>query len=263
MTKRNTSDPGGAGSQVLSDFVMCFGKGIASAVSAAGAVSMTIAGSGDLDIDPDSTGAAGDDVGEVHESAPWYGALGIVGRQLPPLNNEHLEVLCVRTGDGLIPMAVRDVRLRMAGSAPSEGTLAFVGYGGGFHSLTPVADGSDPSGGGTIHMVYCPYDFDADGVAQKAHTLIMDPSTGNQSIQLIHGDGMAITMSGEGDKALLLKNASGDANLRLDDNGITLTADTIVLAGNVIIGDAATMATALPLLAGASSPPCSKLYVAP
>jgi hypothetical protein len=154
------------------------------------------------------------------------------------------------------------------GVAPGEGVLALVGYGGGFHSLTPVEGDSTPDGGGTIHVLYCPYDFDDDGVAQKAHSIILDPTPGNESIIIAHADGMAITMSSQDKKAILMKNASGDATFRLDDDGITMTAANIQisgtitmdpgLAGNVVIGDPF---TASPLLPGVASQGSSKLFV--
>jgi len=176
--------------------------------------------------------------GEVDPSSEPFSSLGIIGRPLPPSKVSgravHMEVACLRTADGLVPISARDLRLKMGGDGPGEGTIAVVGYGGGFHSLSPV-DG-DPTKG-TIHIIYCPYDFDSGGVASKAHVITLDPSSGNESISIVHADGMAITMSNSGGlHELVLKNKAGDATIRLDDLGVTITAANIVLSGGVVAG---------------------------
>jgi hypothetical protein len=146
----------------------------------------------------------------------------------------------------------------MGGNAPNEGTVALVGYGGGYHSISPV-DNADMKKG-AIQVIYCGYDFDSSGVAGKAHTIIMDPTSGNESVMIVHAEGMAITMGDAANKkSLVLKNANGDAWIRLDNDGITLSGK-IVLNGGVIIGDPM---TSVPLLAGVASPPCSKLFLSP
>lgn len=260
---------GGASSSTEADSVLRFGTAVSSSLSdrnAAVQYSVTGIAGFDFTIGEEPTIPLDDDTAaEATEDAEPYTSPGIVGRPLPPRTVDgqdlHMDVVCVQTVDGLVPVGYRDLRLAMAGdSAPGEGVLAFVGYGGGFHSMTPVESGADPAGGGTIHVIYCPYDFDADGVAQKAHSMILDPTPGNESIMITHANGLAITMSDQDKKALLLKNAAGDATLRLDDDGVTITAQTIVLSGGVITGDPA---TAVPLLAGPASPPSTKFYVSP
>lgn len=200
--------------------------------------------------------------GETATAAEVYSGLGLLGFPLPPgpipnsTDNREVrhEVVCMRSTDGLIPIAHRDIRLQMPGGGPGEGTIALVGYGGGFHSLDPVDEGA----GGTIHVIYCPYDFDSEGVAQKAHSIILDPTSGNASITIAHAEGMAITMFDAGKKELTLKNAAGDATFRLDDDGITMTAVTIVLSGGVIVGDPL---TAIPLLPGTASQGSSVFFL--
>lgn len=251
-------DPGGTPSHVASDFVLRFGKCIGSSLDVNGSVQLTVTGVGDLDpINPSA--APTDELGERAEDQPAFGALGFMGRPLPPEDGAFTEVICQRTADGLIPLAVRDRRIHMGGAAPGEGVQALVGYGGGHYSLTPVPGNGSAYGGGTLHVLYCPYDF-VNGVPQKAHAVIMDPSAGNECLQLIHGDGMAIVMSSAGDKPLIMKNAAGDATLRLDDHGITLTATQIVLSGGVILGDPL---TAVPLLPGPASPGSTRVFVSP
>jgi len=193
------------------------------------------------------------------DDADIFGVLGVTARPLPPSTaatvSEHAEVVCIRTADGLVPIASRDVRLKMFGAAPNEGTVALVGYGGGYHSIAPVDN--DDLTKGAIQTIYCPYDFNSSGVAQKAHVITLDPTAGNESIAIVHAEGTAITMSAN--KEILLKNSTGTSYLMIDDNGITMTGQ-INLAGSVVIGNSA---TAIPLLAGVASGPCTTLFLSP
>lgn len=259
---------GGANSTTAADAVLEFCTAVNSSLSArTGAVQYSvsgIAGFGYTLGETPSVPLDDDTAAQATEDAEQYSAPGIIGRPLPPRNIDgniqHMNVICAKMADGLVPIAYRDLRLQMGGDGPAEGVLAFVGYGGGFHSMTPVEDGDDPAGGGTVHVIYCPYNFDASGSAQNAHAIILDPTVDNESIIITHGNGLAITMSDSGDKALTLKNAAGDATLRLDDNGVTITAANIILSGGVIVGNPN---TAVPLLAGAASPPSTVFYVSP
>ena len=254
------------GSQVPSDWVVALAKVISSslAVPAGGStnapVSFSLEGIGDaseLDSFEGEIPTEGD-TGESDE-AEIYGVLGVVGRPLPPTTDstvsEHAEVICIRTADGLIPVATRDVRLRMFGAAPNEGAVALVGYGGGYHSIAPVDN--DDLTKGAIQTIYCPYDFNSSGVAASAHVITLDPTAGNESISIVHAEGTAITMSAN--KEILLKNSTGTSYIMIDDDGITMTGQ-INLAGSVVIGNSA---TAIPLLAGVASGPCSTLFLSP
>ncbi len=260
---------GGASSQTASDFVVRFSTAVSSSLHEQnGSIQYSITGIMGFEGEVGSPGSVTFDDGTAAEGtndAEIYTAPGIIGRPLPPRTingvEQHMDVVCIQTVEGLVPIAYRDLRLAMAGgSAPGEGVLAFVGYGGGFHSMTPVEIGADPAGGGTLHVIYCPFDFDSDGVAQKAHSIILDPTVGNESIMIAHANGLALTMSDADKKAIVMKNAAGDATLRLDDDGITLTATTIVLSGGVIVGNPL---TAVPLLPGAASPGSTVFYVSP
>ncbi len=264
---------GGATSQTESDFVVRFSTAESSSLhTQTGGVQYSIVGILGFEGEAGSPANIAFDNGIAAEGtndAEVYGSPGIIGRPLPPrvVNGDelHMDVICVQTVEGLVPIATRDLRLQMAGdSAPGEGVLAFVGYGGGFHSMTPVQDpspgGTDPAGGGTLHVIYCPFAFDSNGVAQKAHSIILDPTEGNESIIIAHANGLAITMSDDDKKALLLKNAAGDATIRVDDDGVTITATNIVLSGGVVVGEPL---LAVPLLAGPASPPSSKFFVSP
>lgn len=203
----------------------------------------------------------GDDDGESREAADVFSALGLIGRPLPPSTRSgrvaHADVVCLRLADGLLPIGVRDNRLSMGGDGPAEGTVALVGYGGAFHAIG-VVDGDEAKG--ARHTIYCPYDFDAEGIPQKAHVITLDPTAGNEAVTIVHAEGMAITMLAGDGNAIMLKNKSGNATLRLDDGGITATAGTINLIGNVVVGNTV---GAVPLLAGTASPPCPRLFVSP
>ncbi len=255
---------GSMGSQVVADYVVQFGKVMSSSLSKSAesgenqAVLFSVAGIGDLDVSGDEPQVnLDDDTGEANETAEIFGALGVVARPLPPETSKgqsmHAEVACLRTSDGLIPISTRDLRLKMPGEAPKPGTVALVGYGGGFHSMDPVDDGV----GGTIHVIYCPYDFDSDGVAQKAHSIILDPTSGNESIVIAHADGMAVMLF---DEKVILKSKTGMSTLAVNDDGIHLSAPKIILAGGTIVGNPL---AAVPLLAGPLSPPSTMFFVSP
>jgi hypothetical protein len=258
---------GGATTQSDSDFVVQFCDAVNSTISPrTGAVQLSLTGIAGLDYEASTIPLADDTKAQSMQNAEQYSAPGIIGRPLPPENlrgvDYRMNMLCMVTADGLVPFAYRDLRWKMGGNGPGPGTLAFVGYGGGFHSLVPVSAVNGQTGktelarGGTIHILYCPYDYDSNGSAQKAHTIILDPTDGNESIVIAHANGLAITMADDAKKSLVMKNASGNATLRLDDDGITMTAAQITLAGTVTIGEPL---TALPIAAGPAVLPSSKL----
>ncbi len=246
-------------SQVPADLVIQFSKVIASSLAdTTQAIQYSVPGIGEMD--PSVPGGAinnDDNVGEGTDDAEAFGALGIIGRPLPPESiggqDFHMEVACIRMSDGLIPIAARDLRLKMQGDGPNEGTITFIGYGGGFHSLSPVDNGA----GGTVHVLYCPFDFDSNGVAQKAHSITMDPTEGNEMIALVHADGQAITMF---ENNITMKSPDGSSVFTIENGKIDITTGTLTLNAGVVIGDAA---TAVPLLPGIASPPSSKLLVSP
>lgn len=253
---------GGARTGVDSDLIVRFSTIVSSSISAkTNAVQLSLTGIAGLDYDAGTSDPSDTLNAETIDNAEQFASPGMVGRPLPPRTiggvEQHMDVIAIATADGLVPIAYRDLRLKMGPGAPGAGVLAFVGYGGGFLSQTPVPLSGDPAGGGTVQALYCPFDFDGNGVAQKAHTILLDPTLGNESLMLVHADGMAITMF---QNSLVMKNAAGDATLRLDDDGITMTAVRIVLSGGVVVGEPA---LAVPMLAGAASPPSSKLWVSP
>lgn len=240
------------GSQVPADFIVQFG---------------VVAGSS-LDEEPDtgfktavlfSVEGAGmiDEVGETESAAEVFGALGVLSRPLPPSTVSSrtikAEVACLRTADGLVPISTRDLRLRMGGDGPGEGTVALVGYAGGFHSISPVDN--DDMTKGAIQVVYCPYDYTA-GVAAKAHAIILDPTSGNSSISVVHSDGQCLLLQDDG--TIRMQSPDGQSFVQVEDDTVTISASVITLKGSVFVGDSA---TAVPLLGGAASQPSARLFI--
>jgi hypothetical protein len=77
--------------------------------------------------------------GESKTGVELFGALGLIARPLAPTTVEgrslHMEVVCLRTADGLVPIAARDVRLNQAFPNPKPGDVVLVGYGQNFVKL--------------------------------------------------------------------------------------------------------------------------------
>jgi hypothetical protein len=241
------------------DFIAGFGRVIGSSVSKqTKAILSKVVGIGPLDPDTED-----DEAGELADEAETFGALGVVSRPLPPskIGNRdvHCEALYMRSSDGLVPVSWRDLRLDSALSpTPSAeiapGTTSLAGYGGGFVSLG-LTDSNSGSKKASIGVSYIPYQFDASGVATKSHTIISDPTPGNESISVIHGDGLCVTLSSEG---ILLRADSNTWGV-MKPGTFLINAASIVLQGNVSLG--ANPATAVPLLAGPASPPSPSVFV--
>lgn len=209
-----------------------------------------------------------DSAGEQATSQSAYQALGVVARPLAPDADGYAEAAALRTSDGLETIAYRDLRLNQslnptgAGTAPAEGQVMVVGYGGAFlsHRLTDVDTGTKR---GNVTTIYVPHDFDADGVPQKAHAIVVDPTPGNSSIHLAHADGAFLALTedvGTGEHGITM--AVGDESFcRLSESELVLQAPRIMLKGVVSLG--AQAEAGVPLLAGAASPPCPSLFVSP
>ena len=110
-----------------------------------------------------------DSVGEQSVDQVGYGALGVIGRQLPPTNGQAAEAIALRTDGGLAPYGWRDLRLcdglnpGSASGTPAPGQLCFAGYGGAMltHSAT------DGTGAASIGTWYIPYAKDGSGVPTR------------------------------------------------------------------------------------------------
>lgn len=218
----------------------------------------------------DVSGLAGPRGEERDPGGEVFAQAGFVSRPLPPYvqseegelapnwkngeKQEYAESVAVRTSDGLESIATRDNRIRPGGSAPKEGDIGIAGYGGGMIMLSPTLEGGVPIS--DTLTIYTPFNRDANGKPQNAHFIALDTREGNESVSIIHANGMSVTMI---EDALVLRNRHGTASLTLDDKGITMTGQ-INLAGSVVIGNPS---AAVPLAAGAASPPCSTLFVSP
>lgn len=199
---------------------------------------------------------ADDEQAEQGHGQEVFGGLGHFGRPLPPDGDEFLEALGVRTSDGVVPIASRDLRLNRSvnpsggGAIPKEGQILQAFYGGGFISGERVA------GGGSLMVWYCPYDFDGDGIPQKAHCITLDPTPGNESLSIVHGDGYGLQCSSA--EGWTLCTPDGESWARLKDGEFLVNCAKIMLQGNVAVG--ASVATAAPLAASSTS---TSFFVAP
>lgn len=255
----------------LNQFVE-FCKVVSSAVigsNAAVVQNVTGAGGFAMDEDGNVTGEdESDDGGEQGHEQETFGALGIVARPLPPEGDLFAEALALRTDDGLIPYAYRDLRLHRALNpggdpvTPAEGQIMLVGYGGAFLSHAMTA-GNVGSRRGNVTTLYVPYDFDGSGVPQKAHAISIDPTTGNSSITFVHGDGVFLSLTddaGAGGPGIVWA-IDGSTFGRISAGEFVVNAAKIALKGNVYLG--AQAEAGVPLLPGVASPPGPSVFISP
>lgn len=191
-----------------------------------------------------SEGLGGEDIGQE-----MFSALGMIGRPKPPEGEAHTESIAARRGDGYAHIAYRDRRLQEKFPNPKEGEMAWVHYGGGFHSMSPGPNGE------TIHVLYVPYDFDGQGGPQKAHSIQIDPVSG--LVSMTHGSGHTVALR---DGEIMIR-ADGSTFLSVKPGEVLVNSAKIMLKGNVYLGAAAD--TGVPLLAGLASPPSPSVFVSP
>lgn len=220
----------------VSTFVKITGSTIAGKHSAVLVGGSGLAGGlGSVDDDPDD--------GEGVTDAENYGGLGLVSRPrvAETLDGDKLtaEALGMRKSGDIVPIAWRDLRLNRRFPAPKPGTIALVGYGGGFLSFDDGADSPD----GSVVTLYCPYAFDGNHVAQKAHVLTFDPTT--EAVALVHGDGLALTM--DPDNGITMR-ADSQTWLTLKPGEFTVFAAKSTIQGTVVLGQ--NPAGASPVLPG-------------
>jgi hypothetical protein len=251
-------NPSGVAVGAPSDYVVQFSRVLGSSVTTgagrAEGVSYSIEGLAALDLADPASAAFNRDAnkGERNEQAEVFGALGVMARPLPPEGKHHAVVMALRTADGLLPIAARDLRLGVGGSGLAVGAVALVGYGGGFHVVQPV----DPKNlsKGAIQILYCPFQFNGSGVPAKAHTITLDPTPGNESITIAHADGMAVSM---GNGQLTLRSKDGSAFITLDGGDLLLNGNVKITGALQFGGPAGVFPVALvgappgtPLLGG-------------
>jgi hypothetical protein len=105
---------------------------------------------------------------------------------------------------------------------------------------------------------YIPYNFDEDGVPQKSMAIIIDPS--NESIRLIHGDGMAILMENGN---VIIRNGAGNAYIQIHSGGIVINGNVKLVGGLDIGGSVARTLVTGEGLAAALTTIVSTLNAAP
>lgn len=201
---------------------------------------------GDID-DPLGEGASDKFTSAEQHQGP------IVWRPRPPesIDGKTLgtEGIGLRLGGSTVPVALRDLRFNRRFSAPKAGSVALVGYGGGFLAFDDTDDKESRA------TLYVPYDF-VNGVPTKAHVIFADPSDG--SMGMIHGDGFAV-MINESEGVTLRGGESTWINVK--DGTIDIVANKVNVQGTVALGG--NPATAVPLLAGPASPPGPNVYISP
>lgn len=238
------------------DLVLHWGKVVSTGFGKAGGVVAQVVGIGALDPDADETD---DSAGELGDDSPMFG-WGVQIRPLPPEVIDglsmHAEVICARTADGLVPIGLRDLRLERVHSGLKEGSVCLPGYKGGFisHDVGP--------NGKQISTLYVPTAFDAAGAPTEALLITMNGD--DKSITILTGGtaapGSIVTLQQE-DRSMTWQTTDGTSVMRLEPGKATLQFDQIVLNGTVVVGNPT--GPIVPLLAGAASPPCPRLFLNP
>lgn len=169
--------------------------------------------------------------GESDTGAPIHGALGVVSRPLDPDNTGAAEALCVRSSDGLVVAAMKDLRLEQQAAVPlKKGTIRLSGYRGATVSVS-VAE----SGTGSVITLYVPFEHDADGVPQKAHVLAMDPTSGQENVTLAAASGAAVLLGSDG--STTCKSGNGENFVSITDDGVSFSGDLRMPNSNLVVGD--------------------------
>lgn len=233
------------------DFVVGFGKIVATSieVETGGILGQVLGMVGSLDENEKDENA-----GELSPKEDLFGSGGVLFNPLPPEKIKNKPYACdvvyVKRGDKLVPIAYRDLRLsRSFPSGLKKGSVALAGYGGGFYSLDLTSNNSG-SRKANIHVIYCPYDYDGSGVAGKAHSVILDPTSGSESVSITHGAGLQISMT---ESQGILFNISSDSWAQFSDGLALIQFPKIMLKGNVYLG--AQAETAVPFLGDAAATP--------
>jgi len=197
-----------------------------------------------------------DDSGsETAQSSPAYGAPALVWRPRPPSKADGYELSAeavgARLGEGFVPLSWRDLRWNRRFPNPKEGTVALVGYGGGFLAFDDIDAATTD---GTVQTLYCPYAF-SGGTPAKAHAIVLDPK--QESVSVIHGDGFAVVLSKDG----ITMRGDGSTWITLAPGKVEVVAATINLRGNVALG--ANTLMAVPALPGIAFPGSPSVFVSP
>lgn len=148
------------------------------------------------------------------------------------------------TGGGLLMMMHGDQRHSMpigdprsAGKVPKvrKGGSGLYGGDGTYYSYVLI-DGVDPDGKAKSGSVTAAASYDKGG-AKKSHLfsmLVREP--GEEAIILAHGEGHGFMMTMTGGRAVVMKNAAGNASVGVNDKGVTISGKTKVI-GSLTVGD--------------------------
>lgn len=155
----------------------------------------------------------------------------------------YAEAFTARTEDDLQPLGwMRDLRIAKARGHIGKGTATMAGYGKAFVSVDDA-----PSGGGNIITIYAPFDFDGQGVAQKAHVVQLDTTSGAESVSVVHALGQGLVLTKDGNA--VLRNKDGTVYLSLEGAqmvvGGTLKAATSLVGGDIASAQSVALAPAL------------------
>lgn len=201
------------------------------------------------------------DAGESTPDCEAYGAPGIVFRPRAPeqvstpdgTETIGAEAYAIRTGDGLTPFTWRDLRLNRAFPAPKPGTVAVVGYGGGFLALDDTGANSGDQKA-TINTLYCPYSF-SGGVPSKAHAIILDAE--NEDVKIVQGDGASVLLLADG---AIVRSPNGSHRIEISDSGIKIIGNVTVV-GCVVAGvnPLAPAVVGVPVLCGPPGAPVASV----
>lgn len=144
-------------------------------------------------------------------------------------------------GKGLL-IPLQDTRAVPKLPQPKEGGAGTFGDTG--QGQLPFASFDGETGSWTL---YVPYAFSGT-TPGKAMLIAVDVASGNESISIVHGDGMSITMAAGGKNSVLLKNKAGDAYIEINDGGIVLNGN-VTVNGGMVVGN---VLLAKPVLTGAA-----------
>ncbi len=176
---------------------------------------------------------AGNPAGGANEQA-MYGTAGFYCRPMPPDDRGVCEGIVASETDAATVVASRDLRCN-ARVNPSEGELGIAHYGGGFLSLS-----WDDDKRGTLVVISAPRLDSALEQTEAAHAIILDPSSGNASIQILHQLGSGLVANKDGDISISNAGAT-NAAARVTchaDGSITLQADKgLKVTGASVMGD--------------------------
>jgi hypothetical protein len=193
--------------------------------------------------------------GEQSQNEDAFGAPGIIFRPRPPSDETGsdgqvvkglgAETLAARMGDRLTPFTWRDLRLNKIFPAPQPGTIALVGYGGGYLSLddTPAKE--------TELTLRVPYS------SGREHVIVLDPNL--NTLTITHGDGASVTMTT--DQVTVSAPATVHVNAPTvllgssPGNPVACVADLVSVAVPAMTCNGVPVIPVNPLLVTAAAPP--------